>query len=70
MSPPHSTPHAREDSRQNAFGRDRDRNGSKVQVVGQIGISSNGVNKMNVNGERQALYYSVDPVVRDSAASR
>ena len=70
MSPPHSTPHAREDSRQNAFGRDRDRNGSKVQVVGQIGISSNGVNKMNVNGERQALYYSVDPVVRASAASR
>ena len=67
MSPPHSTPHAREDSRQNAFGGDRDRNGSKVQIVG---ISSNGVNKMNVNGERQALYYSVDPVVRASAASR
>ena len=65
-----SSPHTRDDNRQNPFGRDRDRNGSRTQVPGQIGgsSSSNRVNK--INGDRQALYYSLDPVVRVSAASR
>ena len=63
-----SSPHTRDDNRQNPFGRDR--NGSRTQVPGQIGGSSNSNRVNKINGDRQALYYSLDPVVRVSAASR